>query len=159
MCCLWHLIQTFLQNPSVTTKMFSFSILMSSLPGLLGLYLLLFAGPSRWPIVGNTFLIKKLSKELGGQYVALLRLSEKYKTNILGLKLGSDQYVVVFGRQLVQQVFTREEFQGRPDGFFIRLRTMGQRRGWLTGYGELTPNAGNKTVDNTLEDRLKDFHC
>lgn len=73
--------------------------------------------------------MKKLSKKLGGQYLALLKLSKDYKTNILGLKLGSDQYVVVFGRKLVQEIFTREEFQGRPDGFFIRLRTMGTRKG------------------------------
>lgn len=88
-----------------------------------------YTGPARWPIVGNTILIKKLGKQLGGQYRALLKLSDDYKTNILGLKLGSDQYVVVFGRKLVQQVFIRDEFQGRPDGFFLRLRTMGQRRG------------------------------
>lgn len=88
-----------------------------------------FPGPSRLPIVGNTFLIKKLSQQLGGQYIALLKLSKDFKTDILGLKLGNQQYIVVFGRKLVQQVFTRDEFQGRPDGFFIRLRTMGARRG------------------------------
>lgn len=94
-------------------------------------------GPSRWPIVGNTFLIKKLSKELGGQYKALLKLHEDYKSNIISLKLGSDEYVVVFGRKLVQQVFTRDEFQGRPDGFFIRLRTMGTRKGITMTDGKL----------------------
>ncbi|XP_065202918.1 probable cytochrome P450 305a1 isoform X2 [Planococcus citri] len=94
-------------------------------------------GPSRWPIVGNTFFIKKLSKELGGQYKALLKLHEDYKSNIISLKLGSDEYVVVFGRKLVQQVFTRDEFQGRPDGFFIRLRTMGTRKGITMTDGQL----------------------
>jgi len=59
--------------------------------------------------------VKKLSKKLGGQYLALTKLSKDYKTNILGLKLGSDQYVVVFGRKLVQEIFVREEFQGRPE--------------------------------------------
>lgn len=86
-------------------------------------------GPSRWPIVGNTFFIKNLSKQLGGQYKALLKLHDDYKSNIISLKLGNDEYIVVFGRKLVQQVFTRDEFQGRPDGFFIRLRTMGTKKG------------------------------
>lgn len=94
-------------------------------------------GPSRLPIVGNTFLMKKLSKKLGGQYLALLKLSKDYKTNILGLKLGSDQYVVVFGRKLVNEIFVRDEFQGRPDGFFIRLRTMGTKKGKLENESNL----------------------
>lgn len=89
----------------------------------------LFAGPLKLPLIGNTFLIKKLTKKYGGHYLALLKLCEQYKSNIISLKLGRDYYVVVFGRELVQQVFTKEEFQARPDGFFLRLRTMGARRG------------------------------
>lgn len=125
-------------------------------------------GPSRLPIVGNTFLLKKLSKKLGGQYLALMKLSKDYKTNILGLKLGSDQYVVVFGRKLVQEIFTREEFQGRPDGFFIRLRTMGTRKGITMTDGPLWQEQrnfaqkqlrqlgfGQLAMENLIKDELK----
>lgn len=125
-------------------------------------------GPSRLPVVGNTFLIKKLSKQLGGQYKALLKLSDDFKSNIIGLKLGSDQYVVVFGRKLVQQVFTRDEFQGRPDGFFIRLRTMGSKKGITMTDGPLWQEQrnfaerqlrqlgfGKLVMENLMVDELK----
>ena len=79
--------------------------------------------------VGNSILIRKLGKELGGLYKAFLKLQDDYKSNIISLKLGNQEYVVVFGRKLVQQVFTRDEFQARPDSFGIRLRSMGARRG------------------------------
>ncbi|XP_065222911.1 probable cytochrome P450 305a1 [Planococcus citri] len=102
-------------------------------------------GPCRWPIVGNTFLMKKLSEKLGGQYKALIKLHQDYKSNIISLKLGSDEYIVVFGRKLVQQVFIRNEFQGRPDDFFIRLRTMGSRKGITMTDGKLWQEQRNFT--------------
>uniref|UniRef100_A0AAT9UU50 Cytochrome P450 305A22 n=1 Tax=Maconellicoccus hirsutus TaxID=177089 RepID=A0AAT9UU50_MACHI len=127
-------------------------------------------GPRRWPIVGNTFLIKKLSKDLGGQYKALIKLHQDYKSNIIGLKLGSDEYVVVFGRRLVQHVFTKDEFQGRPDGFFIRLRTMGTRKGITMTDGKLWHEQrkfaetqlkhlgfGTVKMENLIKDELEDI--
>ncbi|XKL69293.1 hypothetical protein PGB90_007062 [Kerria lacca] len=86
-------------------------------------------GPCFSPFFGNTFLIKKLNKQLGGQYKAFMKCSQDYKTDILGLKLGNSLYVIVSGSKLIKQVYTKDEFQGRPDNFFIRLRTMGTRRG------------------------------
>lgn len=102
-------------------------------------------GPLKLPLIGNTFLIKKLTKKYGGHYLALLKLCEQYKSNIISLKLGRDYYVVVFGRELVQQVFTKEEFQARPDGFFLRLRTMGARRGITMTDGPLWQEQRNFT--------------
>lgn len=58
-----------------------------------------------------------------------MKCSQDYKTDILGLKLGNSLYVIVSGSKLIKQVYTKDEFQGRPDNFFIRLRTMGTRRG------------------------------
>ncbi|PNF29827.1 hypothetical protein B7P43_G09526 [Cryptotermes secundus] len=60
---------------------------------------------------------------------AVAALAREHDTPVLGLKLGADLTIVVFGHELVKQVFVREEFDGRPDTFFIRLRAMGGRRG------------------------------
>lgn len=40
--------------------------------------------------------------------------------------------MVVMGYKNVREIHTREEFDGRPDNFFMRLRTMGHRLG-VTG--------------------------
>lgn len=94
-------------------------------------------GPLWMPFVGNSPLLKKLSVKLRGQHHALSFLAKQYETNILGLKLGSDLFAVVFSEDLVHQVYVRDEFQGRPDSFFIRLRSMGTRRGITMTDGEL----------------------
>ncbi|XP_054289480.1 probable cytochrome P450 305a1 [Macrosteles quadrilineatus] len=94
-------------------------------------------GPSWLPLAGNSSLIKQLSILHGGFHNALNYLSKKYKTPILGLKLGSDLFVVVFSKELVKQVFTKDEFQARPDSYFIRLRTMGSRKGITMTDGSL----------------------
>lgn len=58
--------------------------------------------------------------------------AREYKSDILGLRLGSQNFVVAMGYKYVRECHTREEFDGRPDNFFMRLRTMGSRRG-ITG--------------------------
>lgn len=62
---------------------------------------------------------------------ALAALAHDYNTSVLGLRLGTDLTVIVFGQELVKQVFSSEEYDGRPDSFFTRLRGMGQRKGGL----------------------------
>lgn len=61
--------------------------------------------------------------------MALEELRERYKSDVIGLKLGREYVVVVFGNDVLNDIFHRDEFQGRPDNFFMRLRTMGKRRG------------------------------
>ncbi|KAL1130993.1 hypothetical protein AAG570_012234 [Ranatra chinensis] len=60
---------------------------------------------------------------------ALYELAKRYKTRILGLTLGREYYIVVFKREYVKEVLVRPEFQARPDNFFIRLRSLGSRKG------------------------------
>lgn len=61
-------------------------------------------------------------------------LSEKYG-NLVGLRLGRDLVVTAFGATAVKEILTREEFNGRPDGFFFRLRTFGKRLGIVFSDG------------------------
>lgn len=86
-------------------------------------------GPKWLPIVGNTYLLAKLASAKKGQYMALEELRERYKSDVIGLKLGREFVVVVFGSDILKDIFSRDEFQGRPDNFFMRLRTMGKRIG------------------------------
>ncbi|CAD7080761.1 unnamed protein product [Hermetia illucens] len=94
-------------------------------------------GPKWIPWVGNTHQIQQLAKELGGSHLAYEHLSREYKSPVIGLKLGHDYVVVALGYEMVREIHTREEFQARPDNFFIRLRTMGTRLGITCTDGPL----------------------
>lgn len=48
---------------------------------------------------------------------------------VLGLKLGNQKLVVISTHDLVKQVLLQNEFNGRPDGFFFRVRSFGKRKG------------------------------
>lgn len=65
--------------------------------------------------------------EHGGQHKAFEKLSERYGKPLIGMKLGRELVVVAFTYPLVREIHAREEFDGRPDNFFLRLRTMGTR--------------------------------
>lgn len=70
-----------------------------------------------------------LAKEHDSQWKAFFELSKQYSTNVLGLKLGGENLVVVYGEKNVQQAFSSLEFEGRPNSFFIRLRCLGKKMG------------------------------
>ncbi|XP_063924929.1 probable cytochrome P450 305a1 isoform X2 [Zophobas morio] len=90
-------------------------------------------GPIWFPIVGNQVQLRILSKSLGGLHLALSYLSQKYKTGVLGLKLGKEYIVSVSGYPLIKEVFTREEFEGRPENFFFKMRSFGRLKSGITG--------------------------
>lgn len=85
-------------------------------------------GPKWWPIVGNLVQFHQKRKSLGYIHLAWENLRETYG-NIVGTRIGRDYIVTVFGAEIVKEVLTREEFNGRPDGFFFRMRTFGKRLG------------------------------
>ncbi|KAG5668813.1 hypothetical protein PVAND_016737 [Polypedilum vanderplanki] len=89
------------------------------------------------PFVGSSKYLKKLSQELGGQHKAFDYLSKKYNSPIFSIKLGRELVVVVRSYELIKEVHSREEFDGRPDNFFMRLRTMGTRLGITCTDGRL----------------------
>lgn len=84
-------------------------------------------GPDWLPLVGNQFELKAKSKELGGQQFAFKHWMEKYNSPVIGLKLGNDLVVVGMTHAIVHEIHTRSVFDGRPDNFFIRLRSMGSK--------------------------------
>ena len=72
-------------------------------------------------------MLRKLAIKCGGQHKAFEELSKKYGKPIIGMKLGQELVIVAFTYPLVKEIHAREEFDGRPDNFFLRLRTMGTR--------------------------------
>ena len=84
-------------------------------------------GPPWLPIVGNTPYIRKLARQYGGQHKVFELLGKTYRSDVIGLKLGREYVVVALNYPAVNEVHRNDVFTGRPDNFFIRLRTMGTR--------------------------------
>lgn len=87
-----------------------------------------FLGPAWLPIVGNLPEVKRKRSALGFQHLVWQGYHKRYGP-VIGLRLGRVAVVVVSSAQGIREVFTRDEFSGRPDGFFFRLRTFGKRLG------------------------------
>ncbi|GJQ79486.1 hypothetical protein Trydic_g16339 [Trypoxylus dichotomus] len=94
-------------------------------------------GPKWYPIKGSVDVLRRYVISYGGQHIALGKLAQDFKTNILGLKLGQDLVVVVFKYDTIKYILKSEEFESRPDNLFIRLRSMGTKRGITCADGDL----------------------
>ncbi|XP_018057725.1 PREDICTED: probable cytochrome P450 305a1 [Atta colombica] len=86
-------------------------------------------GPFPWPIFGNRYYLEKLTRKFGGQYLAFLELSKIYNSNIISLRLGTDDVIVVTNSKLVHEVCFSEIYDGRPWNEFTKLRNMGMKKG------------------------------
>ncbi|KAF5282693.1 hypothetical protein FQA39_LY17500 [Lamprigera yunnana] len=93
-------------------------------------------GPRWLPIVGNYTFFRRRLEKLRYHHLVWDELAKMYGP-VVGLKMGKDFVVTVFGMEAVREVLTRDEFDGRPDGFFFRLRTFGKRLGIVFSDGEL----------------------
>ncbi|KAF6203329.1 hypothetical protein GE061_003747 [Apolygus lucorum] len=94
-------------------------------------------GPFQLPLVGNNSLVAKYSVKYKGLHNGLSKLCKEFSTDIIMIKLNGDNMVVVQNEGLIEQICTREEFQARPDTFFIRHRSMGTRKGITMTDGAL----------------------
>lgn len=88
-------------------------------------------------MVGSLPYLKKLSRKLGSQHRALTEMSKQFKTNVLGLKLGGDVVISVQDYETIKEILTCEEYDQRPNNFFIQLRTMGTCKGITCAEGKL----------------------
>ncbi|KAL5237917.1 hypothetical protein ACI65C_005327 [Semiaphis heraclei] len=89
---------------------------------------ILFSGPTRIPLLGNYLEIRKLRNELGFYHLVWHQLAKCYG-QVFSVKLGRIEAVVVSGYDAVRQVLCKEDFDGRPDGFFFRFRAFNKRLG------------------------------
>ncbi|XP_020294280.1 probable cytochrome P450 305a1 isoform X2 [Pseudomyrmex gracilis] len=90
-------------------------------------------GPFPWPLIGNVLYVRKLIKELGAHYLAFEYLSKKYKSNVIGLQLGTN--VVVINDSKLVHLLQKDEFNARPWNTVINVRNPGIKRGLFTNFG------------------------
>lgn len=72
-------------------------------------------------------MLRREAKKYGSQIEVFKAWKEKYNSPVIGLKLGRDLVVVALTYPIIHEVHTSDAFDGRPDNFFLRLRTMGSR--------------------------------
>ncbi|XP_014476510.1 PREDICTED: methyl farnesoate epoxidase-like isoform X2 [Dinoponera quadriceps] len=85
-------------------------------------------GPIWLPLLGCFPIYRWLYTKHRYNYLVFQKLSRTYGP-ILGLKLGKQKIVVISTHDLVKQALLKDEFNGRPDGFFFRVRSFGKRKG------------------------------
>ncbi|XP_027842396.2 methyl farnesoate epoxidase-like [Aphis gossypii] len=85
-------------------------------------------GPTRIPLLGSYLEIQKLRKKLGFYHLVWDQLSKSYG-QVFSVKLGLIEAVIVSGYDAVRQVLCKDDFDGRPDGFFFRFRAFNKRLG------------------------------
>ncbi|CAD1479939.1 unnamed protein product, partial [Heterotrigona itama] len=86
--------------------------------------------PKWLPVIGCFLTFRRLKLKHKYAYLAFQNLTKTYGP-ILGLKLGNQKVVVISTHDLVKKVLLQQEFNGRPDGFFFRVRAFGKRKGIL----------------------------
>ncbi|RVE41678.1 hypothetical protein evm_013666 [Chilo suppressalis] len=91
-------------------------------------------GPKPLPLVGNLFSVLFELKKVKYHHSLWKCWSNKYG-GLLGLRLGSVNTVVVFGKEMIKEVYSREVFDGRPDGFMYTLRSFGKKLGIVFNDG------------------------
>lgn len=105
-------------------------------------------GPFPWPFVGNQFYLKALSRKFGGQHHAFIELGKRYNSGIISLRLGGEDIIVAIDKEIIQEVLSREEFDGRPWNEFTKIRNMGLRKGITMNDGVEWKELRNWAVRN-----------
>uniref|UniRef100_A0A182WIH0 Cytochrome P450 n=1 Tax=Anopheles minimus TaxID=112268 RepID=A0A182WIH0_9DIPT len=85
-------------------------------------------GPTWLPFIGSGLVVLTLSRSLRYFHLMWSALCQQYG-NVVGVRFGQDRIIVVSGREAIRAMYTMEQFDGRPDGFFFRMRSFGQRLG------------------------------
>ncbi|XP_014230693.1 methyl farnesoate epoxidase-like [Trichogramma pretiosum] len=108
-------------------------------------------GPKWLPIIGSFPTLYKLKKKCGYAHLAFQELAKAYGP-VVGLKLGKHKFVAISTNELVKKALLTDEFNGRPQGFFFRLRSFGKAKGVLFTEGSIWSQHRRFTLR-----RLKEF--
>jgi methyl farnesoate epoxidase/farnesoate epoxidase len=85
-------------------------------------------GPPWLPFLGNILLVKRLANIHKFHHLMWQKLANIYGP-VMGLRLGNDKVIVVSGKEAIKEFYAKDEFDGRPDGFFFRVRSFDKRLG------------------------------
>lgn len=88
----------------------------------------IFTGPPFWPLVGNLISVVINIRTLKYHHAVWQKWRRQYG-DILGLKLGHLNVVIVSGKELIKEVSSRDEFTGRPSSLYYLLRSFGKNIG------------------------------
>ncbi|XP_046828202.1 methyl farnesoate epoxidase-like [Vespa crabro] len=92
-------------------------------------------GPAWLPIIGCLAAFKRLQIKYGFSHLAFKKLEEIYGP-IVGLKLGRQKIVTISTYDFVKQALLQDEFNGRPESFFFKIRAFGKKKGVLFTEGQ-----------------------
>ncbi|KAH0815760.1 hypothetical protein GEV33_007031 [Tenebrio molitor] len=87
-------------------------------------------GPKWLPIVGSALEVADKRKKCRYLYQATAEMAREYGP-VIGLKVGKDLVVVVYGKHEIREFLSSEDLAGRPKGLFFEMRTWGERLGVL----------------------------
>ncbi|XP_038223594.1 farnesoate epoxidase-like [Zerene cesonia] len=93
-------------------------------------------GPPIFPVVGNVLSVWFNLRRFKYHHCVWKNWSKRYG-NLLGLKLGFLDVVIVFGKKYIKEVSSRDVFDGRPDGFFYTMRSFGKKLGIVFSDGTI----------------------
>ncbi|XP_031618139.1 methyl farnesoate epoxidase-like [Contarinia nasturtii] len=92
-------------------------------------------GPQWLPIVGNIFVIHKLRSVYGFFHLIWHHFYEKYGP-VMGIRIGRTFFVIMSGRDAIRDAYNTDAMNGRPNGFFYRIRTFNKRLGVVFNDGD-----------------------
>lgn len=94
-----------------------------------------FSGPRWLPIIGVLPLVQKLHSIYKFYHLIWYHLYQTYGP-VVGLRIGSERLIIVSGRKAIKEFYANDAFNGRPDGFFYRIRSFGKRLGVVFSDGQ-----------------------
>lgn len=97
--------------------------------------LLIVTGPQWIPVIGVLPLIQRLHKIHKFYHLVWYYLYKIYGP-VVGLRVGNKHLIIVSGKEAVREFYNTDAFNGRPDGFFYRVRSFNKRLGLVFSDGE-----------------------
>ncbi|XP_055315409.1 methyl farnesoate epoxidase-like [Sitodiplosis mosellana] len=92
-------------------------------------------GPRWLPSIGNLFLVHKLRATYGFFYLVWHHFYQSYGP-VVGIRIGRTFLVIVLGRDAIREFYNMDSVNGRPIGFFYRIRTFNKRLGVVFNDGD-----------------------
>ncbi|XP_030762613.1 probable cytochrome P450 303a1 [Sitophilus oryzae] len=87
-------------------------------------------GP-RWVPLGSILLQVLNKKSINKSLTEATAEMSKNFGPVLGLKVGKDPIIIIYGPHIIKEFSTSDDFIGRPIGLYYNLRTWGKRLGIL----------------------------
>lgn len=105
------------------------------IPGIYFYFNMIIPGPRWLPIIGVLPLVQKLHTIYKFYHLIWYHMYRSYGP-IVGLRIGGERIIIVSGRKAIKEFYANDVFNGRPDGFFYRIRSFDKRLGVVFNDGQ-----------------------